>query len=106
MQSRPAETRPARLKLKCARLVLPVVLDPGRAQTCEAVLVDGGLPVEELVDAEGVAGASFLEREQATANGSNDFSLAADNPAARGAGGKVRDGQWTSIRTDHVLDAW
>jgi hypothetical protein len=57
-----------------------VVLDPGGPQTGKSVLVDGSLPVEELVDTERIARAGFFEREQATADGGDNLGFAADNP--------------------------
>ena len=42
-----------------------VVLDPGRAQPGKAVLVDGGLPVEEFVDAQRIAVAGLFEAQAA-----------------------------------------
>ncbi|MDB5540859.1 MAG: hypothetical protein JWQ89_2586 [Devosia sp.] len=80
-----------------------VVLNPGRPQACEAVFVDGGLPVEELVDGESVTLAGFLKAEQPTANSGDDFGLAANNPTTSVFGRQVSDRQRTTIRTDHVL---
>src|SRR5690606_28099371 len=65
-----------------SRSAFAVVLDPGCAQAGKAVLVDGGLPVQELVDAQCVARAGLLEAQQPTAYRGDDLSLAADHPAA------------------------
>jgi hypothetical protein len=58
-----------------------VMLDPGRPQAGEAMLVDGSLPVEEFIDGKGIALASLLEAQEATADSRDDLGLAADNPA-------------------------
>ena len=86
-------------------MAFPVVLYQGRAKSGEAVLVDGGLPIEEFVDGKGIALAGFLKTEQPTANGGDHFCLAADNPTAGIPWREVRNRQRTSIRTDHVLYA-
>ncbi len=45
------------------------------------MLVDGELPGQEFVDRQRVAAAGFLQRKQATADGGDDFRLAANDPA-------------------------
>ena len=40
-----------------------VVLNPRGSQTSQAVLVDGGLPIEKLIDAQCIAGASLFETQ-------------------------------------------
>jgi hypothetical protein len=60
--------------------LLPVLLNTGGAQSRQAMLIDGKLPGQELVDRQRVAAASLLEGEQAAANRGNDFGLTADNP--------------------------
>jgi hypothetical protein len=42
-------------------LALAVVLDPGGAQTSEAVFIDGGLPVQKFIDAQCVAVTGLFE---------------------------------------------
>jgi predicted RNA methylase len=60
--------------------LLAILLDSGGAQSGKAVLVDGKLPGQEFIDGQGVPAAGLLEREQAAANRSNNFSLTANNP--------------------------
>ncbi len=86
--------------------LLPVVLDPRRAQAGEAMLVDGQLPAEELLGGQRVALAGFLKAEKSTANGGNDFGLAADNPATGAGGRQVGNRQGTAIRPNDILDPW
>ena len=81
---------------------IPVILDARRAQPCQAVRVDGPLPRQELVHREFVALTGFLEAEQPTANGSDHFSLPADNPALGIARRKIGDSQWAAVRSNHV----
>src|SRR5215468_4666976 len=61
------------------RALLPVLLDARGAQAGKAVLVDRILPGQEFLDRQRVAAASFLERKQAAAHGSNDLGLASDD---------------------------
>lgn len=82
-----------------------VVLNPSRPETGEAMLVDGGLPVEELVDTQSISRAGFLEAEKTTANGGNHFSFTTNNPTAGILWRQIRDGERTPIRANHVLDA-
>jgi hypothetical protein len=60
--------------------LLPILLDSGGAQAGKAVLVDGKLPREELVDRQRVAAAGLLKGEQAAADCGNDFGFTANNP--------------------------
>src|SRR5688572_14458393 len=85
-------------------LPFAVVLDPCRAQACKPVLVDRCLPIQELVDAERIAGARFLEAEEAAAHGRNHFRLAPDNPAPGIRRWQISDRQRTPIGADDVLD--
>ena len=71
--------------------LLPVLLDAGGTQSGKAMLIDGKLPGEELVDRQGVAAASLLEGEQAAANRGNDFGLTADNPPFGPGRGQIRN---------------
>src|SRR6185312_12587269 len=66
-----------------------IVLDPGGPQAGEPVLVDGRLPIQELVDAQRITRTGFLERQKTAANGGDNLGLAANNPAARGLGRKI-----------------
>jgi hypothetical protein len=63
-----------------AERLLAILLDPGGAQSRQAVLVDGKLPGQEFIDSQRVAAASLLKGEQAAADRGNDFGLTADNP--------------------------
>ena len=87
------------------RRLLPVLLDAGRAQAGEAVLVDRLLPGQELLDGQRVAGAGLLEAEQAAAHGGDDFRLAADDPALGIARRKIRNRQRAAIGPDDVFHA-
>ena len=60
--------------------LLAVLLDAGRPQARETVLVDRELPGKEFVDCQRVAAAGFLEGKQTPADGRNNFGLAADDP--------------------------
>jgi hypothetical protein len=62
------------------RSLLAVLLDAGGAQAGQAMLVDGKLPGQEFVDGEGVAAASFFQRQQPAADRGHDFGLAAYHP--------------------------
>src|SRR5215211_3284890 len=85
----------------CSVALLPVMLDAGRAQAGEAVLVDRLLPAQELLGRERVALAGLLEAEQAAADGRHHLGLAPDDPSARIRRRKVGDRQRTSVRPDH-----
>jgi hypothetical protein len=81
--------------IKCAipekiRL-LAVLLDTGRPQARETVLVDRELPRKEFVDRQRVAAAGFLEGQQAPANGGNHFGFAADDPPFCPGRGQIRN---------------
>jgi hypothetical protein len=71
--------------------LLAVLLDARGAQTGQAVLVDGELPREELVDGQRVTAAGLLEGEQAAANGSDNFSLTANDPPFGSGRGQIRN---------------
>src|SRR5213080_4788930 len=73
-----------------ARL-LPILLDTGRPQASQAMLIDGELPRQELVHRQRVAAASLLEGEQTAANRGYDFGLAADHPPFGSGRGQVRN---------------
>jgi hypothetical protein len=60
--------------------LLPILLDPGGPEACQAVLIDRELPGQELVDGQGVAAASLFEGKQATSDGGDNFGFAADHP--------------------------
>jgi hypothetical protein len=71
--------------------LLPILLDAGRPQACQAMLIDGELPRQKLVHRQRVAAASLLKGEQAAANRGNDFGLAADHPPFGSGRGQVRN---------------
>src|SRR5580698_2845015 len=83
--------------------LLAILLDTGGAQSCQAMLVDGKLPGEELVHRQGVAAAGLLKGEQAAADCGNDFGLTAYDPPFGPGCGQIRDGQWTAVRPDDVF---
>jgi hypothetical protein len=60
--------------------LLAILLDPGGPQACQAMLIDGKLPGQELVDGQRIAAAGFLEGEQATTDSGDNFGFAADHP--------------------------
>src|SRR4029079_9261994 len=69
--------------------LLPILLDAGGPQACQAMLIDGKLPGQEFVDRQRIAAAGFLEGEQASADRCNDFGLAADDPPFGSRRGEV-----------------
>jgi hypothetical protein len=71
--------------------LLAVLLDAGGAQAGKPVLVDGELPGQEFVDGQRVTAAGFLKGEQAAADGSNNLSLAADDPPFGSRRGQIRN---------------
>ena len=70
---------------------MAILLDAGGAQSGKAMLIDGKLPGEELVDRQRVAAAGLLKGEQAAANRGNDFGLAADHPPFGPGRGQIRN---------------
>jgi hypothetical protein len=71
--------------------LLAILLDARRAQSGKAMLVDGKLPGEELVDRQRVAAAGLLEGEQTAANRGNDFGLTANYPPFGPGRGQIRN---------------
>ena len=71
--------------------LLPILLDAGGPQAGQAMLIDGELPGQKLVDRQRVAAASLLKGEQAAANRGNDFGLAADYPPFGSGRGQIRN---------------
>jgi hypothetical protein len=71
--------------------LLPVLLDTGGTQSGKAVLIDGELPGEELIDCQRVTAAGLLQREQPATDRGNDFSLAANDPSFGTGRGQIRD---------------
>src|SRR5665213_522914 len=83
--------------------LLSVLLDARGAQAGQAVLVDGILPGEELLDRQRIARAGFFQRQETTAYGGDHLGLAADDPAIGGWRRQIRDRQGTAIGPDDVL---
>jgi hypothetical protein len=79
----------SQLPIAFRRRLLAVLLDSGGSQPRKAVLIDGELPGQELVDSQRVAAAGFLKGKQAAANRSNDFGLATDNPSLGSGCGQI-----------------
>ena len=107
-KTKPARASPGGFFLECSErkaLAFSIMLDPGCAQSGKPVLVDGSLPVEELVNAECVAGAGLFKRQEPAAHGSNDFRFAANDPPPGIFWRKICDRERTSVRTDYVLNA-
>ena len=70
---------------------MAVLLNPGGSQAGKAVLIDRVLPGEELVDGQRVSAAGFLKGKQATADGSNNLSLTANDPPFGSGRGQIRN---------------
>jgi hypothetical protein len=60
--------------------LLPILLDAGRTQSRQAMLIDRKLPGKEFVDGQRVTAAGLFERKQAATDCGNDFGLTANNP--------------------------
>src|SRR5262245_5213171 len=86
------------------QVLLAVLLDAGGAKARQAMLVDRELPGEEFVNSQRVAAAGLLEGEQAATNGSDDFSLAANDPPLGAGRGQIRHGERTAFGPDDVFD--
>jgi hypothetical protein len=68
------------------------------------MLINRGLPGEELFDRQRITGAGFLEGQQAATHSGDDLSLSADDPAFGRWWRQIRNGQRTAIRPDYVFD--
>ena len=71
--------------------LLPILLDTGRPQASQTMLIDRKLPGKELVDGQRVAAASLLKGEQAAADRGNDFGLTANYPPFGPGRGQIRN---------------
>jgi hypothetical protein len=71
--------------------LLAILLDAGSAQSGKAMLIDGKLPGEELVDGQRVAAAGLLKGEQAATYCGDDFGLPADDPPFGPGCGQIRN---------------
>src|SRR5262245_21625403 len=85
------------------QVLLAVLLDAGGAKARQAMLVDRELPGEEFVNSQRVAAAGLLKGEQAATNGSDDFSLAANDPPLAAGRGPIRDGERTAVGPNSVF---
>jgi hypothetical protein len=83
--------------------LLAVLLDSRGSKPCKAVLIDGKLPGQELVDSQRISAAGFLEGQQAAANRGNDFRLATDDPSLGSGCWQIRDCQRTAVGPDDVF---
>jgi hypothetical protein len=84
--------------------LLPVLLNAGSTQSGESMLVDGHLPAQEFFGSQRVALTGFFKAQQTTADGGNNFGLAADDPAAGAGGRQVGNRQGTAIGPYDILD--
>ena len=84
--------------------LLPVLLDAGRPQAGEAMLVDGHLPAQELFRGQRVALAGFFQAQQTATDGGDDFGLTADDPATGAGGWQVGNRQGAAIGPYDILD--
>ena len=71
--------------------LLAILLDARGAETRQTMLVDRELPAKEFVDCQRVAAAGLLKGEQAATNGSDNFSLAANDPPLGAGRGQIRN---------------
>src|SRR6478672_8830385 len=83
--------------------LLAILLDAGGAKTRQTMLVDGKLPGEEFVDRQGITAAGLLEGEKSATHSSDDFGLAADDPAFGAGCGQICNRQRTAVRPDDVF---
>src|SRR3977135_4650892 len=84
--------------------LLPVLLNSRGAQAGQPMAIDRILPGEEFLDRQGIAAASFLERQQAATHGRNDFGLATDHPALCTGRREVRNRERATVGPDDILD--
>src|SRR5687768_13535791 len=79
-----------------------ILLNARGTKPGEAVAVDGALPAQIFLHREGIAVASLLKAEKATANRGDHFSLAAYHPAPSAGGREISNGEGTAIGPDDV----
>jgi hypothetical protein len=72
--------------------LLAILLDAGRAQSRQAMLINRKLPGKEFVDSQRVAAAGLFEGKQAAADCGNDFGFTPNNPPFGAGRGQIRDG--------------
>src|SRR5579863_2445127 len=85
-------------------VLLAILLNPGRTQTGEAMLIDRVLPGKEFLNRQGIAAAGFLQRQQSAADRGDDFGLAANDPALRSGCRQISNRQRRTVRPDDILD--
>eukprot|EP01035_Chromulina_nebulosa_P038279 gene38279-51699_t len=85
---------------------MAILLNTGGSQPRKAVVVDGCLPGQKLLDCQGVAFASFFEAQQATAHSGDNLCLATDNPTARIGRRKIGNRQGAAIGADDIFHSW
>lgn len=66
--------------------LFPIILKPRRAETGEAMLVDGALPGQEFVERQSVTLTRLLDTDQAATDSGHDLGLSADDPTLSIAG--------------------
>ena len=86
--------------------LVAILLDARGAQAGQTMIVDGGLPGQELFDRQRIAFTGFFQAQEATAHGSNDFCLPANHPAPRIGRRQIGDRQRAAIGADDVFNAW
>jgi hypothetical protein len=75
--------------LRIRESLLPILLDPGGPEACQAMLIDRKLPGQEFVDRQGITAAGFFEGKQTATDRGDDFGLAADHPPFGAGRGQV-----------------
>jgi len=88
-----------------AGLAASIFLDASGTQAGQAVLIDGPLPAQELIDRERVTLAGFLEADQTAADGGDHLCLAANDPPFGIPWRQIGDGKRTAVWADHISDA-
>src|SRR3954451_6440695 len=84
-------------------LVLVAIMPyTGDAESRQAAAVDRALPAGELLKAQRIALAGFVDRKQAPGDGCNDFGLAAHDPAGRPGRRKRLERQGLAERADYL----
>src|SRR5690606_30865376 len=85
--------------------LLAVLLDPGGAQTSQAVAVNRTLPAQIFFDGQSVSCASLVKPPHATANCADGFGLAPNDPTRRAGRRQVGNGKRTAIGPDDIIYA-
>ena len=77
--------------------MLSIVLDLRRPETGQPMPFDLATPDQEFVDRQVVALAGVIEVQKSTAHRGDNFRLSPDHPPFGIRGGKIRDGQHTTV---------